>query len=157
MQTAKPVTGMHVFLVLWKAFRAIEIIDKKSISSLGLGGHSDFAILEMLSTKGAMPINAIGKKVGLTSGSITTAMDRAESKGWVERSYDKDDRRVVLANLTAEGNKIIKNKMPQHAAALERASEVLSEDEKTTLISLLKKLGYHAQENHENIINNSQS
>ena len=69
---------MHLFLVLWKAFKAIENIDKQSISDLGLGGFSDFAILEFLLNKGPTPINTIGKKIHLTSGSITAAVDRAE-------------------------------------------------------------------------------
>ena len=59
-----------------RAFKAVEQIDKRSIAELGLGGISDFAILELLSNKGSMPINTIGKKIHLTSGSITAAIDR---------------------------------------------------------------------------------
>ena len=43
---------------------------------------SDFAVLEALLHKGPLPINEIGKKVLLTSGSITVAVDRLESKSW---------------------------------------------------------------------------
>ena len=39
---------------------------------------SDFAVLEALLHKGAQPVNVIGKRVFLTSGSITTAIDRLE-------------------------------------------------------------------------------
>lgn len=135
---------MHLFLVLWKAFKAIENIDKQSISDLGLGGFSDFAILEFLLNKGPTPINTIGKKIHLTSGSITAAVDRAEKKGLVERQWDPKDRRVVYAALTSEGANAIKSAMKKHAAALEDAAGGLNKTERAQLLKLLKKLGFHA-------------
>jgi DNA-binding MarR family transcriptional regulator len=55
---------------------------------------SDFAVLEALLHKGPLPVNEIGKKVLLTSGSITVAVDRLETKGLVERRASGADRRV---------------------------------------------------------------
>jgi MarR family transcriptional regulator, 2-MHQ and catechol-resistance regulon repressor len=138
-------TGMHLWLVLWKAYKAMEAIDKRSIASLGLGGISDFAILEILLHKGPTPVNTIGKKVGLTSGSITTAVDRAETRGWVKRVAHPNDRRVIHIELTESGREIIDSSMQQHAQVLENAADVLSAEERQTLVGLLKKLGYHAQ------------
>ena len=77
-------SGVHVFLVLWKAARAVEAYAEKSISGLRMGS-SDFAVLEALLHKGPLLVNEIGKKVLLTSGSITVAVDRLETKGLVER------------------------------------------------------------------------
>src|SRR6266516_998612 len=77
-------SGVHVFLVLWKAARAVEAYAEKSISQLEMCG-SDFAVLEALLHKGPLPVNEIGKKVLLTSGLITVAVDRLETKGLVER------------------------------------------------------------------------
>jgi len=144
MKPTRNTSGMHVWLVLWKAYKAMETIDKRSIASLGIGGISDFGILEVLLNKGATPVNTIGKKIGLTSGSITTAVDRAEKKGWVVRVRDPEDRRVVMIDLTESGRSIIEQAMKQHAATLESASAILDHSERTTLVSLLKKLGYHA-------------
>lgn len=146
MARSEDTSGMHVWLVMWKAYKALEQIDKRSIAQLGLGGISDFAILELLSNKGAMPINAIGKKIHLTSGSITAAIDRAEKKGLVERQWDSRDRRIIHAALTAEGKATIKTAMKKHAAALESAAGGLNAAERSQLIRLLKKLGYHAAE-----------
>jgi MarR family 2-MHQ and catechol resistance regulon transcriptional repressor len=64
-----------VWLVLWKAARAVEQNAVNSVSRLDLG-LSDFAVLEVLFHKGPQPVNVIGKRVLLTSGSITTAIDR---------------------------------------------------------------------------------
>ena len=144
------IPGMHVWLVLWKAYRAMEAVDKKSISSLGLGCISDFALLEHLLSKGAAPVNTIGKKIGLTSGSITAAVDRAETKKWVTRLPDPEDRRVVRIDLTGDGRHVIAESLQKHAAVLEEAAAALSAEERSTLIRLLKKIGYHA-EKMENI------
>src|SRR5258708_26039380 len=76
--------GVHVRLILWKAERAMEAVDRRSIEKLGLG-LSDFAVLEMLLHKGPQPVNTIGAKVLLTSGSITAAVDRLEARGLVRR------------------------------------------------------------------------
>src|SRR5689334_16176107 len=65
-------TGVHVWLVLWKAARAVEAYAELSVSQLEICG-SDFAVLEALLHKGPFPVNEIGKKILLTSGSIPTA------------------------------------------------------------------------------------
>src|SRR5258708_2111769 len=72
-------SGVHVFLVLWKAARAVQAYAEKSITDLEIGG-SDFGVLEALLHKGPLPVNEIGKKILLTSGSITVAVDRLEKR-----------------------------------------------------------------------------
>src|ERR1700754_186085 len=137
-------SGVHVFLVLWKAARAGEAYAGKSISALEMSG-SDFAALEALLHKGPQPINEIGKKILLTSGSITVAVDRLEAKGLVERRADGTDRRARIVHLTKEGRKLITRAYADHAADLERlASASLTRAERKTLIGLLKKIGYKA-------------
>ena len=106
---------------------------------------SDFAVLEALLHKGPLPVNEIGKKVMLTSGSITVAVDRLETKGLVERRAHGNDRRARIVHLTKEGRKLIKRAYADHAVDLERlASASLSRAERKTLIRLLKKIGYEA-------------
>src|SRR2546426_3579928 len=137
-------SGVHVFLVLWKAARAVEAYAEKSVSQLEMCG-SDFAVLEALLHKGPLPINEIGKKVLLTSGSITVAVDRLETKGLVERRAHGTDRRARIVHLTKEGRKLITRVYANHAADVGRlASASLTGAERKTLISLLKKIGYEA-------------
>src|SRR5882724_1402123 len=136
--------GVHVFLVLWKAARAVQAYAEKSILELEMCG-SDFAVLEALLHKGPLPVNEIGKKVLLTSGSITVAVDRLETKGLVERRAHGTDRRARIVHLTKEGRKVITRAYADHAADMERlASASLTKVERETLIRLLKKIGYEA-------------
>ena len=137
-------SGVHVFLVLWKASRAAQAYAEKSISELEMCG-SDFAVLEALLHKGPLPINEIGKKVLLTSGSITVAVDRLETKGLVERRAHGTDRRAKIVHLTTEGRKVITRVYANHAADMGRlASASLARAERKTLIRLLKKIGFEA-------------
>src|SRR5258708_9111943 len=108
--------GVHVFLVLWKGARAVQAYAEKSISELEMCG-SDFAVLEALLHKGPLPINEIGKKVMLTSGSITVAVDRLEAKGLVERRAHSTDRRGRNVPFDREGSGQIKPAYPPHAVA----------------------------------------
>ncbi len=137
-------SGVHVFLVLWKAARAVESYAEKSITDLEMCG-SDFAVLEALLHKGPLPVNEIGKKILLTSGSITVAIDRLEKKVLVERRTHGTDRRARIVHLTKEGRKLITRTYAEHAADMEKlAAASLTRAERRTLISLLKKIGYQA-------------
>src|SRR5437016_1649866 len=137
-------TGVHVFLVLWKAARAVESYAEKSITDLEMCG-SDFAVLEALLHKGPLPVNEIGKKVLLTSGSSTVAVDRLEQKRLVERRAHGTDRRARIVHLTKAGRKLITRIYAEHAADMEKlASASLTKSERKALILLLKKIGYQA-------------
>ncbi len=137
-------SGVHVFLVLWKAARAAQVYAEKSVSASKMGG-SDFAVLEALLHKGPLPVNEIGKKVLLTSGSITVAVDRLEKKALVVRRAHGTDRRARVVHLTAAGRKLITRVYADHAADMEKlASASLTRAERKMLINLLKKIGYEA-------------
>jgi len=108
---------------------------------------SDFAVLEALLHKGPLPVNKIGRKVLLTSGSITTAVDRLEAKRLVERRAHGTDRRARVVHLTREGRKMIAKSYADHAADMERlASASLNRKERERLIRLLKQIGFAAAE-----------
>ena len=137
--------GVHVWLVVWKTAQAVEAYAKRSIIDLQMCG-SDFAVLEALLHRGALPVNEIGKKVQLTSGSITVAVDRLETRGLVERRASAADRRARVVHLTRNGKKLIARVFAEHAADMDCLAAHLSKAERVTLIRLLKKIGYRAAE-----------
>jgi len=138
-------SGVHLWLVLMKAHRAVSRHAARSIGASGLG-LSDFAVLEMLLSKGPQKVNDIGRRIDLTSGSITAAVDRLEDRGLVSRELDEADRRSRIVRLTAAGRARISEVFAQHADALEAASSGLTRTERKTLIELLKKLGLNAEQ-----------
>jgi MarR family 2-MHQ and catechol resistance regulon transcriptional repressor len=108
-------------------------------------GFSDFAVLEYLFHKGPSPVNTIGAKIHLTSGSITAAIDRLERKGMVERRNHTADRRARIVHLTDAGHKVIACAFADHEAAMERATSGLTAAERKRAADLLRKLGLTAQ------------
>ena len=144
MADSPPIPGVHVWLVLMRAHRALSAHADQHVESLDLSCHSDFAVLEVLLHKGPLPVNAIGQKVLLASGSITSAVDRLERRGLVERQADASDRRVRVVALTEPGATFIRSAFATHQIAMERAASGLTADERRTLVALLKKLGRSA-------------
>ncbi len=137
-------TAAHLRLLFGRANKAIEQVDRASISRTGLN-VSDFAILETLLHKGPLPINTIGEKVLLTSGSMTTAANRLEKKGLVQRVRDPADGRSVLLHLTGAGQELIETAFLDHCENLELIFTVLAGNERAELARLLKKIGRQAQ------------
>src|SRR4029077_16356234 len=136
-------SGVHVWLVLMKAFQALMPQAEESIKRTELG-DSDFRVLEALLHKGPLPVNTLGPKVWLTPGSISVAVERLVKKGLVSRKDNPRDRAVRQVELTAKGRALITRGFLEHAAAMESVVSVLSKNERLTLLRLLKKLGKHA-------------
>ncbi|MDP4611540.1 MAG: MarR family transcriptional regulator [Opitutales bacterium] len=138
-------SGSHLFLLMWKASRAVMAYDQASISRSGFASLSDFGVLEVLLHKGALPVNAIGEKVLLTSGSITTAVQRLEKKGFVARERSKTDARVVLVHLTEAGQELIEAAFEAHASDLDLLFENFDDEDRVHFAALMGKLGQRAE------------
>jgi len=137
-------SGVHIWLVLMKTFHALKAQAEESLNlSETRLGDSDFRVLEVLLSKGPLPVNTIGPKVWLTPGSISVAVDRLERKKLVKRRTTSD-RRVRLVELTAKGRELVAKTFEKHAAAMEKATS-LSKEERWKLLELLKKLGKGAE------------
>src|SRR6266436_7021720 len=136
-------SGTHLWLIMMKAHRTLERLATRSIESSEVG-LSDFAVLEMLLNKGPEPVNEIGRRIELTSGAITTAVDRLESRDLVTREAHPSDRRARIVRLTARGEEQAAKVFAGHKTAMDLAASGLSKTERATLIQLLKKLGISA-------------
>ena len=137
--------GIHTWLVLMKAHRTLKRHAERSIEALDMC-LSDFAILEALLHKGPQSVRELGRRIDLTSGSMTTAIDRLEERGLVSRADHATDRRTWVIHLTPEGRTRIAKVFAGHEQAMDRAMRGLSKSERTTLTELLKRLGTTAEE-----------
>jgi MarR family transcriptional regulator, 2-MHQ and catechol-resistance regulon repressor len=139
--------GVHIWLIMMKAFHAVSGYAARSSQSHGLG-DSDFRVLEALLHKGPLPVNTIGPKVFLTPGSISTAVDRLYEKGLVTRTESGTDRRVRVVDLTPKGRDLITAIFSVHAKDMQKLVEILTPTECVRLVNALKRLGKHAAELH---------
>src|ERR1700680_4722421 len=138
-------SAIHTWLVLMKAHRTLTRHATRSIEALDMC-LSDFAILEALLHKGPQPVSELGRRIDLTSGSMTTAIDRLETRNLVARADHATDRRAWVIHLTREGEALITKVFAGHEKAMERAMRGLTKTARATLTDLLKRLGTTAEE-----------
>jgi MarR family transcriptional regulator, 2-MHQ and catechol-resistance regulon repressor len=135
--------GIHLWLLLWKASRTVEARAQRSVAGL-----SDFGVKALLH-KGPLPVNVLGRKVLLTSGSMTAAVDRLEKRGLLRRQDDPEDRRSRVIHLTDAGRELISRLFAEHAASMEQAMAFLSDDEMNALAAGLRRLGRGVEEQNK--------
>jgi MarR family 2-MHQ and catechol resistance regulon transcriptional repressor len=138
-------SSLKLFVVLSKAYKTLMERAIKDMKQYGLS-PSEFMVLEVLYTKGRIPLQQIGEKILITSGSITYNIDKLEKKEYLKRVPCKEDRRVIFAEITEAGNAFFSRIFPEHAAMIHSSSNGVNADEKTTMIDLLKKLGKGAEQ-----------
>jgi len=129
---------------LGKAFQAASKYLYAGLGETGID-NTDFRILEALSNKGPLPVNTIGPRVYLTSGSISVAIERLVDKGLVNRVESREDRRVRIVSLTPKGRQLITPVFRKHAAEIGEVFADASLKELRSLETILKKIGKRAE------------
>ena len=76
----------------------------------------------------------------ISSGGMTSRLDRLERAGFVERRPDPHDRRGKLIALTKTGRRVIDDTLSRHVANEEQMLSALTRTEQEKLNALLKKL-----------------
>lgn len=68
-----------------------------------------YEVLQLLSftRRGELPMTKLGSLLQVHPTSVTSAVDRLQRQGYVERSRGELDRRIVLASITDEGREIV--------------------------------------------------
>ncbi len=85
MTTDQVNQSLKLYIVLSRAYKAVNEHVNKFITANGLN-PTEFAVLELLYHKGDQPLQQIGGKILLASGSITYVVDKLEQKGLLKKS-----------------------------------------------------------------------
>lgn len=114
--------------------------------------NNDMHVIEAIGLGEGNNMSAIAKKLNITVGSLTTAMNSLVNKAYVERHRSEKDRRVVYVRLTKKGVKAYLHHEDYHRQMTEAILNKLSEDEIPVLMKTLDGLaeffrGYSKQEN----------
>jgi DNA-binding MarR family transcriptional regulator len=87
-----------------------------------------------------MPASELARWVLLSSGGMTSRLDRMEEAGLVRRQPNPADRRGVLIELTPRGRRVIDDSIDAHLALYEQLlSRVLTKSQQRTFIELMRK------------------
>ncbi|MCZ2258949.1 MarR family winged helix-turn-helix transcriptional regulator [Sporosarcina sp. G11-34] len=132
--------ALRLFIVLTRASKVILEASHKTIEKYALN-PTEFAVLELLHHKGQQPIQKIGQKILLRSGSMTYVVDKLEKRGLLERVSCVKDKRVTYMSITTAGTELITEIFPEHARDIQSIMSELTAEEQDTVIELVKKLG----------------
>ncbi|MGN7388188.1 MarR family winged helix-turn-helix transcriptional regulator [Sporosarcina sp. SAFN-015] len=132
--------ALKLFIVLSRASKVVLEEANKLIESYKLN-PTEFAVLELLYHKGRQPIQKIGQKILLSSGSMTYVVDKLEKKGLIERVYCTEDKRITYMSITTAGKDLIEEIFPSHEKKINELMSALTETEQETAIELMRKLG----------------
>lgn len=97
---------------------ATDRYDQAVADALGLN-RTDMRCLDVIDREGPVPAGRLADAAGLTSGAITSALDRLERAGYARRVRDAHDRRRVLVELTDEARRRAQGFYTDHAALSE--------------------------------------
>jgi len=132
--------GMAEWITIYQADNAIY-----KLAELALLPHSlTFPQLHLLAVlkKGDGPITTgeIGRAVVKASQTITGLVDGLEEPGFVERVFDRSDRRKTWVRLTEKGERKLAEAFPAANRLAEELSAVLTDQELNDLQAKVEKL-----------------
>ncbi|MGW2249270.1 MarR family winged helix-turn-helix transcriptional regulator [Kitasatospora sp. NPDC001660] len=80
---------------------AVDAFDEAAAAVLGVN-RTDLRCLELLMQQESYGPGQLSQALGLTTGSVTTMLDRLERLGYLTRSADPSDRRKVAVRITEQ-------------------------------------------------------
>lgn len=102
--------------------------------------NNDMHIIEAIGVDEAQKSSVIAKRMSITMGTLTKAIDGLTKKGYVERKRGDEDKRVVRLSLTDKGKTAYYHHEQFHRQMIEHIKDGLPEEEMTVLIAALAKL-----------------
>lgn len=139
---------------LFEAFTQFRTLNRKQGLIAGLT-HGEMMMLWCVHR--SEPYDAAGLKVSkisdllnVASPTITQHINSLETQGYVERTMDKEDRRVVIVRLTDKGLVVVENATDAFMARFVGLVDYLGEEQSNQLADLLSKAFTYFDEVREN-------
>src|ERR1700760_1428959 len=93
----------QICFAVYSAAHAFNRVYKPLLDRLGLT-YPQYLVMLVLWESDGVPVKDIGERLYLDSGTLTPLLKRLEQAGFLRRARSKDDERVVLISLTAQGH-----------------------------------------------------
>jgi len=149
-QQPPPETGgdraatLQLIIALGRALQAIERGVRPHLVQCGLS-MTEFAVLEVLYHKGALPLGEIRDRILVTGASTTYVVNKLEERGLMRRRTSAEDQRIVFGELTAKGRTLLDEVFPAHVERLRHVTAGLTVSQKRDVSRLLRALSLHAR------------
>ena len=107
---------------------------------------ADFDVLNTLrrvgDRRGSKPTD-LARSSLITTGAMTSRLDRLEGSGLIRRAPDPADRRGMLIHLTPRGSKVARQALHEVIAANQAFLKPLDKQQRASITSALKRLLLH--------------
>lgn len=131
--------SLKALMAFRRASRRISQQEGRAIHAHGLT-PSQFGVLEVLYSDGALTVKDLLQCVLSTSGNMTVVLRNLERDGLVLRMENPHDGRSYLFNLTEQGSALMERVMPEHEQNVEEIFSGLTAQQIEQLTNLLSKL-----------------
>lgn len=102
--------------------------------------NNDMHVIEAIGLGAGNNMSSIAKKLNITVGSLTTAVNNLVNKNYVERSRSEEDRRVVYVKLTEKGINAYHHHEDYHRQMTQAIIDKLDKEELPVLMKTLDAL-----------------
>lgn len=108
---------------------------------IGEISHGEMRILgHLISENDGVSAGELSEKLDLTTPRVASALNSLAKKGFIERSRNPIDKRIVIVNITAVGKKIMLERREEAISMAEMFLEKLGEKDATELIRIMKRI-----------------
>ncbi|CAB3644557.1 hypothetical protein LMG26685_02262 [Achromobacter mucicolens] len=145
-QRERPDIDANVMALVGRLLQATHLLERNWFLPLAAQfelHQGEFDVIATLRRSGspyAMTPTDLHEGLMLSSGAMTSRLDRLERKGLIERVPSPNDRRSTLVRLTPAGLALIDKLLPLHVANEQQALASLTQKEQAQLDGLLAKL-----------------
>ena len=136
-----------VLSALRRIIRAADLQSKFLERTSGLTAPQ-LLLMQLVRTRGKASIGVIAKEMHLSQATVTTVVDRLESRGYIVRERSDQDKRKVLISLTSEGEVAVSGAPTLLQHNFIRRFRDLQDWEKSTLIAALQRVAVMMDAHH---------
>jgi DNA-binding MarR family transcriptional regulator len=117
---------------------ATDRYDEAVADAIGIN-RTDMRCLDVIQREGPVPAGRLAEETGLTTGAITTVLDRLERGGFARRVRDPNDRRRVLVEVTPGALEGAGDFYGEHLALAERQYKRYTEEQIALLLDWVRE------------------
>lgn len=137
--------------LLVQLFNDILEIEEQTLKN---GPLSDLSVTELHTIEAIgmyteKTMSEVAQALKITVGTLTTAVNKLITKGYVERKRIEKDRRVVLLHATKKGKLAFRLHEKFHSDMINQTINGISKEEEVVLVSSLERLNQFFKEKYE--------
>ncbi len=129
----------HLSKLIVEFFEKLSSWEESVVKDSGLTTAQAHAI-EIVGHSGPIKMKDLAEKIGVTTGTLTVAVDRLEKKGLMKRKPHETDRRSYLIQLTPGGDDVFKEHHNFHIKMTEEIVAGLTQKEQQDFAGIIEKV-----------------